>query len=279
MSEVYTTLDIDQFATNGTGVPPRSESLEECGFFSIAVAVSSGKNSLLHDRVWIDNCADYYYKKWNGLNTRSNPYGMSIDEMGAMIVALGNHWQTTNPDKISAWIASGYPVFCTVNESSVKWVGHGSPYPWDTQGLSHIVTITGMQGNHYLVRDTANEILEGPYLYDMSINYACVFVPTWLARPNGDNPPVLAPVPPTSNPHIRTQFITRWHNASGINSGIGTSAYEMKLHGHDFGMPTSEEYEAIDYNGNMVIMRDFASSHAEWFKGRCRWFSPNGEIK
>ena len=207
--EVIAVWDIDQFAVNGTGVPERSESLMLCGFITVATLAAGGKDVPLHDTAWIDTVADQWYSKYNGANIRSNDNGINVQELQEMIVGLGFHWQASSKDKIKAWIAAGYPCIVSVAESSVEWLGHGSPYPWDTKGLYHVFVVTQIDQNgiDWHVRDSANESLSGPYVYGstgLEVTDVTVFVPSWLARPVGDTPPI-AVIPPVPNVSVDYQ--------------------------------------------------------------------------
>ncbi len=210
MSEVATYIDVDQFEYG--------QSVNECGYFAVALNVRAtqiGKpyNGTAED---VDRFADYYYGKFDGANNPQNPYGMTLAQLYAMIVESGWHYQNLYPDggvpmqnikdMILFWLRLGYPVLIAVLESSVLDRGIGRcPYAWDTYGLSHIITATGIDPNgvDILVRDTANIGRPGPRSYAMTeldIISATVFVPEWRSRPINAWTPAPPKLPPGPNP-------------------------------------------------------------------------------
>ena len=286
--EVIAVWDIDQFAVNNTGVPERSESLMLCGFITVATLAAGGKDVPLHDTAWIDTVADQWYSKYNGANIRSNDNGINVQELQEMIVGLGFHWQASSKDKIKAWIAAGYPCIVSVAESSVEWLGHGSPYPWDTKGLYHVFVVTQIDQNgiDWHVRDSANESLSGPYVYGstgLEVTDVTVFVPSWLARPVGDTPPiaVIPPVPNVSVDYQGQQALAVWGASSQIGSGIFKNWFALFKRGLCVGRPTSEEFVTVDWNGKQIVMRLFGDVRCEYRleNGVTRWYGPYGEIK
>lgn len=152
----------------------------------------------------IEREADKSYVKYDGADVPSNPRGMSLPQLYALIKEIGNHYQNLWPDALSkidkdlivAWIRAGYPVIVAVDEASIRDMSlqYSNPYAWnpDPGQYSHIITITGVQPNgiDFLCRDTANidehGVRPGPRRYartQMELISATVFVPSWLPRP------------------------------------------------------------------------------------------------
>lgn len=190
--EVATFIDVDQFI--------KDHSVDTCGFITVLLnhfAAPRGKPYPVTPAV-LQSMQAIWYAKFDGPDTASNHNGMTNAQLYTMIVEIGNHYQNLYPDGgvspanlkagIKYWIGNGYPVIVAIEEESVTDVALGyNPYNWNTAGLSHIITVTGVaKSGNLLIRDTANVGRPGPREYDLAklhIIEATVFVPEWLPRP------------------------------------------------------------------------------------------------
>lgn len=209
--EIATYVDVDQFVTG--------LSQDTCGFITVILnhyATERGKPYGASQET-LQAMQKIWYTKFDGPDVTSNHNGMTDPKLYQLVVDLGNHYQNLYPNggvpldklkqEIPYWISNGYPVIVAIAESSVHDMEiNGSPYDWNTNGLSHIITITGItKDGNVLVRDTANVDRAGPREYDLAkleLYEATVFVPHWLHQPfdayNVDTPTQHVPsVPPT----------------------------------------------------------------------------------
>lgn len=215
--EVGTYIDVDQFVTG--------KSVDTCGFMAILLNhFARQKGQAYGTTVEVLQASQVtWYTNYDGPDVSTNHNGMTNAQLYKMIVGIGNHYQNLYPDggvqkaklveEIKYWIGDGYPVLIAIAESTVYDVGLGGcPYKWNTTGLSHIITVTGVaKSGNFLVRDTANVGRQGPreYLADrLELYEATVFVPTWLPRPYSAfdmypptmKLPVAVPVPVPAKP-------------------------------------------------------------------------------
>ncbi len=210
--EVATYVDFDQFMSG--------RSQDTCGFATVILnhfAAQKGK-PYGASTAMLQSMQAIWYSKFDGPDVATNHNGMKLSQLYTLIKDVGNHYQNLYPDGgvqaaqvkdgIKYWSSNGYPVIIAIEEESVTDVALGKcPYDWNTSGLSHIITVTGVaKSGNLLVRDTANVGRPGPREYDvakLSIISATVFVPEWLPRPYSafatDGPtlrvPIVAPVP------------------------------------------------------------------------------------
>ena len=190
--EVATYIDLDQFVAG--------RSVDTCGFATVVLNHYAGERGKPYGApvAVLQQMQALYYSRFDGPDTPANHDGMTNAQLYQLIKDIGNHYQNLYPDggvplakvkgELAYWIAQGYPVICAITESSVYDVElKGGPYAWNTGGLSHIITVTGMTASgNLLVRDTANVGRPGPREYHISplvIYEATVFVPAWKARP------------------------------------------------------------------------------------------------
>ncbi len=206
--EVATYVDFDQFLSG--------RSQDTCGFATVILnhfAAERGKPYGASAST-LQSMQAIWYSKFDGADVASNHNGMTLGQLYTLIKDVGNHYQNLFPDGgvqaqhvkdgINYWSSNGYPVIIAIEEASVFDMQFGAcPYDWNTTGLSHIITVTGVtKSGNVLVRDTANVGRPGPREYDLaklSILSATVFVPGWLPRPYSafvvDAPTQHIPVP------------------------------------------------------------------------------------
>jgi N-acetyl-anhydromuramyl-L-alanine amidase AmpD len=61
-------------------------------------------------------------------------------------------------------------------------------------------------------------------------------------------------------------------------TGIYKSWLENYMEGEFFGPPTSLEYKANDWNGNSIVIQEFAYAWCEWSNGTPIWYNQKGKI-
>lgn len=203
--EIISTFDFNQFV--------KDESVDQCGPAAVSLihyAGAPGKPAQGSPGDALALMKDLY-TQFIGPDVPSDTGGTSTETLYKMIVSVGNHYQNLYPDggvngdftvngkiqgqlkdAICQWVEVGYPVIVAVSEDSVYDMGlRKKPYNWNTTGLDHIFTITGVSssGIDFLVRDTANVLAPGPRMYasyQLKILSATVVVPgrtLWLPRP------------------------------------------------------------------------------------------------
>lgn len=244
--EVASYIDVDQFVTG--------KSVDTCGFIAVLLNHFARQIGQAYGTTVdvLQAMQAMWYSKFDGPDVASNHNGMTNGQLYQMIVDIGNHYQNLYPDggvdkaklatEIKYWIGDGYPVLVAVSESSVYDVGvGGTPYKWNTVGLSHIITITGTTKNgNFLVRDTANVGRSGPreYLADRLDFYeATVFVPTWMPRPYNAfemypptmKMPIVAPVPKPAEPALTLQDIIT--SLEAVDSSLQVFITNIKTRG------------------------------------------------
>jgi len=219
-TECVSTFDFNQFQPG--------ESLDQCGPAAVALCHCMGQASqpttgsptdALHLMLEL-------YTEFIGPDVPSDTKGTENATLYSMLTKVGNHYQNLFPDggvdgtdlkfgcpqwtlkdHVRRWVELGYPVIIGITEDSILDMGlHRRPYDWDTAGLSHILTVTGVAQNNIdlLCRDTANVLAAGPREYAVTplvLLSATVVVPgssMWLARPVDTDPthqPAPAPSP------------------------------------------------------------------------------------
>jgi len=190
--EVAVYIDVDQFVKN--------RSVDTCGFITVLLNHFARQKGQAYGTTVdvLQAMQAMWYGKFDGPDVPTNHNGMTNGQLFQTIVDVGNHYQNLYPlggvqqkslvNEIKYWVANEYPVIVAIAEATVFDVGAGGcPYNWNTVGLSHIITITGVsKAGNFLVRDTANVGRTGPreYVADrLDLYEATVFVPTWLPRP------------------------------------------------------------------------------------------------
>jgi hypothetical protein len=216
-SEVAAYVDVNQFSAG--------KSEMKCGFYAVWQNHYAGQGKPTGTAADIASHADTSYVQYDGPDTASNANGMSLTQLYSLIGATGGHWQNLAPDGIPGisqgnlkaiirqWVKLGYPVILAIDEGTVTDMDlNANPYSWKPGPgqYTHIITVTGIQDNaiDFLCRDTASiaptGVRPGPRKYaatPLDIITATIFVPSWLSRPAGPNPPAPAPVPaPTPAP-------------------------------------------------------------------------------
>ena len=199
MGEVAHFNQADQF------LPGRSA--YECGFYATYVAKSMGQQAPILSPQQISDMAQAAYARYNGSNTSANMNGMSLPQLYSLLKEVGLHYQGTKLDiaHIQSWLHAGYPVIVAVAEPCIRDLDLNDtvPYPWTPTG-NHVIVLTGLDGDNFFARDTANIIAPntlrpGPRRYDAQalargLVSATAIVPSWLPIPTQDidphNPPV-----------------------------------------------------------------------------------------
>jgi|SRR5579883_2905303 len=174
-----------------------------CGYFSCAIARSMarpGEAPTLNVAQIIAD-AEKWYAQFDGADTASNTAGMTEEQEYELLKQIGLHYQAIPTDitQVKAWVSAGYPVMIAVREASVHDLAldGANPYPWHPAG-THIILVTGVQGNNVLVRDSANvtslsnpaSLRPGPRLYDagkLQLVSATVVAPPWRPRPESES--------------------------------------------------------------------------------------------
>lgn len=247
--EIADFQDVDQFQ------PGHSEF--ECGYFAVAIVRAMnqvGKPPTQSVAAMIAE-AEAWYARYNGDNGPANELGMSLQQLYALIVQVGLHFQatTTEIDMLRAWVALGYPVIIAGAETGMYDIGLGDvvPYPWHPTG-NHIIVISGVAADgNFLVRDSANctnlndplSLRPGPRHYDaqrLQLISATVVVPPWLPRPAAGFDPRKAQT--TAN------VPTGWHDdgttlvaPNGHKIVLGFRSYMLAQHWPADNWPLQEE--------------------------------------
>lgn len=203
--EVCQCVDDNQFASG--------QSQDKCGPEAIALFWHSTKPGITnpYNSAEIHAMAHDDYQRFIGPDSTMDHNGTSKETLYAML-KFHRFGYAVGPDNaalgwIRGWLDAGYPVILGITESSVhdKDVS-GSPYNWNTAGLTHIVLATGNgSGDELLIRDTANIGLNGivrpgPRHYvasELQTISTTMVVPSWMPVPTSTDPPVPTPVPPT----------------------------------------------------------------------------------
>lgn len=156
------------------------ESAYECGFFAVALNHYAGKPGEKPTGTGeeIDQWSDIWYAHCDGLDTSKNTNGMTLWQLYYVLSRAGLHYQgyvpfdkNTVKDWVRAWVKLGYPVIIAVDEKTVFDVelGDKAPYAWKPTG-SHIITVSGLDKEHFLVRDPASiapsGVRPGPRIVD-----------------------------------------------------------------------------------------------------------------
>ncbi len=235
--EVGEYIDFDQFGL----------SQDTCGFASVILNHFASEHGTPYGASvgTLQTLQKLWYTRFDGADVASNHDGMTLAQLYKLIVDLGNHYQNLYPDggvpldklkeELAFWIANGYPVIIAILEDSVFDVGlGGKPYSWNTSGLSHIITVTGIADNgNVLVRDTANVGRPGPREYDLDKlaffepTGATVFVPHWQKRPynawfvDAPQPTQIVPIPAPVTPAPQENYQAAFSLVVTINKNDG----------------------------------------------------------
>jgi hypothetical protein len=200
VSEVATFNQANQF------LPGRSA--YECGFYATYVAKSMGQQVPALSPQQVSDLAQAAYARYDGSNSSSNMDGMSLPQLYSLLKEVGLHYQGTKLDlaHIRAWLRSGYPLIVVVAEPCIRDLDLNDtvPYPWTPTG-NHVIVLTGLDGDNFFVRDTANIIAPntlrpGPRRYDAQalargLVSATAVVPPWKPVPTHDIDPHIPVVP------------------------------------------------------------------------------------
>jgi hypothetical protein len=279
MGEVAAFMDADQMQVG------RSEFA--CGFYSVMIALSMapvGHAPILSNAEVISR-AEEAYTAYDGPDIGSNTNGMSVAQEYQLLEQVGLHYQSIamETSAITGWLHAGYPVCVAVGEASVvdQAVG-GNPYPWTATG-NHVILLTGVLGDQYLVRDSANctdlydpsSLRPGPRLYAISqlqLVSTTVIVPPWLTQPMSAVPPDMGGklMPDTTNQMIVDMYNSMqayWEKIYGTpmpprGSGIFNAAYHSTI---NRGVPRGPEYHTVDARGVAIVAQN-------WSGGVCHWY-------
>ena len=210
MSEIVSINQADQFVGAHTAYA--------CGFFAVMMCRSMAPpgHPPTKSPTQISDDALAAYARYNGDASASNRAGMSLPQLYSLLREVGLHYQGTVLDlaHLRAWLRSGFPVIVAVAETCVHDLDLGDrvPYPWNPSG-NHIIVLTGLDGDNFLARDSANiappnTLRPGPRRYDArllapGLVSATAMVPPWRARPAGDIDPskgLAMPEPPIHLP-------------------------------------------------------------------------------
>lgn len=215
--EVAVFIDDDQF---GSG-----QSTMKCGPEAVAVfwhSVAPGQHNPYSSND-IHSMAEQDYIKFIGPDVPGDQGGTSNQALYNMLQEHRFAYKIGPADInwVRAWLVNGYPVIIGISESSVDDLQlAGTPYSWNTSGLTHIVVASG-PGNpgELLVRDTANigpqGVRPGPRRYNankLQLISATMVVPSWLPVPAGNNPPP-PPPPPVDWKKQAQEALTTLQNA------------------------------------------------------------------
>ena len=139
------------------------ESAFECGPFAVALNKFAGRNGPTGSPEDIDQLADRLWQKYGG------GQGIGMQQLFDMMHDVGLHYQTIGstelhfqvdqltPAVAMQWLHKGYPVICSVAETSVYDLDlRDTPYHWTPTGY-HIITLAGIsEDGNFLVSDPAS---------------------------------------------------------------------------------------------------------------------------
>lgn len=182
MSEIASINQANQFLWNATAYA--------CGYFAVYEAKSMsplGKFPSLSSQQ-IQASALSMYARYNGNSLPSNMNGMTVDQLHRALNETGQRYipLANDVNQIREQIKAGHVILVAVTETSIFDLDLGKyPYYWQPSG-SHIVLLTGLDGDNFLVRDSANvaypnTLRAGPRRYraSLSILSATAIVPYW----------------------------------------------------------------------------------------------------
>jgi hypothetical protein len=141
------------------------ESGFECGAFAVALNKYAGQNAPIGSQEEVDQFADTLWKN------HGHPDGIGMNDLFGMLHDAQLHYQTIGSTELNFqvnqlnanvaldWLRKGYPLICSVPETSVFDLDLGrNPYTgWDPKGKYHIITLTGISDDgNVLVSDSAS---------------------------------------------------------------------------------------------------------------------------
>lgn len=261
MAEIVSAFDVNQF---GVG-----QSQYKCGPYAVYLCSAFGPPGQppLYNPSWVASMADTWYEKNIGPNTTADQVGVTNDQLYQCIRDSGHAYQVIKQSDIPAAIGGGCPVIIGISENSVHDMGAGrNPYGWNTAGLFHIISITGMLAGHYLVRDTANN-LPGPRMYDASkliLTSATVFFPSWYKQQSQVTSTADSTLWRSYNPNIPLN----------PGSAIYKSWVAMRVNGKEPGPPVTSEFSEQGRT-----KQQFTASLAMWDGKNVIWYDARGPIR
>ena len=299
--EVAAFTDVNQFGG----------SVNKCGYMAVAQSASAaqpGATPQSASTVYASGQADYI--RLAGPDVPSNPNGMSLWQCYSDLTFHKLHYLAgpTAWGELAAWLDYGYWVIVCVPESQVYDMEiKGSPYPWATANLNHIISLTGRGrwANSLKFRDTASivapdSLRPGPREYDYTrlVPYwAVIVLPSWLPIPPagfdpqaasaGDEPTEVMPVisrPATLKANDDDKQV--WSIVKpGITLDDSHAIPQSWLvarwkSSQNFGPPLEAEH-SITRAGVPCIEQEFARARAQWNSktGAVIWFDGRGEVK
>lgn len=234
------------------------------------------------------------YIKFIGPDTPGDQGGTSNQTLYSMLSYHNFHYIILPMDdifnRIRAWLRCGYPVIVGVVEASIldRELGR-CPYPWNVEGLTHIITASGLADGSWLrFRDTANVVFDGnpntlrpgPRQYDtskMQLISATVVVPSWLQVPpvNFDPRQLTPPAPTAPAPTDEFQLWTFYAKIPlNPDAAIYKSWLSAYFAGKHYGPPLGPEHAVAG-----KTIQEFWRAHAEWEAGQpVKWYDGRGLI-
>jgi hypothetical protein len=130
----------------------------------------AGQNAPTGSAVDIDSLADDLYTEFVGPNTPSDTQGIGMQQLFDMFHKVGLHYQTIGSTELNfqvdqltpqvalEWLHAGYPIICSVAETSVfDFDLGGTPYKGWTPSGYHVITLVGISDDgNVLVSDPAS---------------------------------------------------------------------------------------------------------------------------
>lgn len=169
-----------------------SPNTSKCGYYAAATVVgSAAPGGTPWSPAKIAATADADYIRVFGSDVDSS--GMTQSMLHDDLSYHGLSYTDVSPDwnAIKQAVQEGRPVIICVPESQVYDIGvGGSPYPWSSAGINHIILVTGVATNgNALIRDSANiiapnSVRAAPRTYKidgLSVYWATAVTPAWAA--------------------------------------------------------------------------------------------------
>jgi hypothetical protein len=183
MGEIGAFTSVSQFDAGSTG---------KCGFYAVAtLAGSAAPGGQPWPAATIAASANANFVKFDGADIPSDQGGMNQTLLHSDLATYNLQYAdiAANWTTIKQSLSNGKAVIICLPESQIidTQVG-GSPYPWSTTGIDHIILLTGIANDgNVLVRDSANitapnNIRPGPRTYviaDMQPYWATAITPSW----------------------------------------------------------------------------------------------------
>jgi len=174
-------LEVATFVNNVSQFEP-GESSGQCAAFCAAQVIRMAEPGRANasSAEHIDQLAGAIYRQVTGQITE--PVPINPEQLKAVLAQYDIKFEEIEATvtSIDAALAQDCPVIVMAWQDSYL-ANSNSPYAWDTTGILHAVILSGMRGDGYEVRDSANPA-GNPAIYDkrkMRLYHAIKIIPKW----------------------------------------------------------------------------------------------------